>query len=435
MQSGRKILIITYYWPPCGGAGVQRWLKFAKYLPEYGWEPIVLTVDPEYAEYPVLDEDLHKDVADNLTVIKTKAPKTLFSLYKKLTGRLEIPYGGFSNEDKPGTRDKVIRFIRGNFFLPDPRRGWNKYAVKSIKKIIKKEEIKVILTTSPPHSTQLIGKKIKKETNITWIADIRDPWTDIYYTGKLYQTFWAAMINKKLEASVLRTADKILVTCNATRNLFQAKLQKEQARNKIITLTNGFDEEDFHIQNYKVPEKFIITYLGTFADNYNIDGLLNVIENMESDIDQSIIIRFIGGISASIVDKLNRYKNLISEFIPYMNHNEAIKALMESSALLLVIPAASKTQEMIPGKLFEYLAAKRPIIAIGPKKSDVADILEETNSGKIFENNDSPEIKEYLSELFENFREGKSTAQSTGIEKYSRKEITGNLVNLLNRLQ
>ena len=195
MPQNKKVLIITYYWPPCGGAGVQRWLKFAKYLPGYGWEPYVLTVDPDYAEYPVTDTDLLNDVHPDLFVFYTKAPKTLFQLYKKITGRKVMPYGGFSNENKPGFFDKFMRFIRGNFFLPDPRRSWNRELIKKAEEIIKTKDVNIVITSSTPHSTQLAGMKLKKRNDITWIADIRDPWPDIYYHVKLKQTLWASRLN------------------------------------------------------------------------------------------------------------------------------------------------------------------------------------------------------------------------------------------------
>ncbi|MEA1887626.1 MAG: glycosyltransferase family 4 protein [Bacteroidota bacterium] len=435
MPPKKKILIITYYWPPCGGAGVQRWLKFTKYMPQFGWEPYVLTVDPDYAEYPVIDTDLLDDVHPDLCVFYTKAPKKIFQLYKKITGKKILPYGGFSNENKAGFIDKVIRFVRGNFFLPDPRRGWNRELIKKSEEIIETKGIKIVITTSPPHSTQLAGMKLKKKRDITWIADIRDPWTDIYYNVKLNQTFWASMINKKMETRVLRTADKIMVTCNATEELFRSKLPGNEINDKILTLTNGYDEEDFNVEDIKIPERFTITYLGTFADNYNIDILLDIIEKQIPVNGSGIDIRFIGGISKSTADKLNNNWNISFEFIQYLNHNDAVKSLMESSALLLVIPVSNKTREMIPGKLFEYLAARRPIIALGPKTSDVADILNHTNSGKIFNNNDAQTLSEYIRHLIINFQKGEIKVRSTGIQQYSRKNLSFRLTSILNELK
>lgn len=431
MPSEKKILIITYYWPPSGGAGVQRWLKFARYLPEYGWEPVILTVDPNHAEYPVIDTDLLKDIPPGLRVVHTKAPGNIFRLYKKITGRKELPSGGFSNDSKPGITDKISRFIRGNFFLPDPRRNWNKHLLKKAREIIRSEEIKIVLTSSPPHSTQLAGMKLKEENEIRWIADIRDPWIDIYYSDKLYQTSRALAVNKKLEAAVLADADRVLVTCNATGELFSSKLPGQQVRNKITTLTNGYDDRDFPDNDVETPPVFTITYLGSFAENYNIDVLLESIEKQDSASPSEISLRFIGSISRSSLEKLKNLSDISFEFIPYLNHDKAIKALVESSALLLVVPANRRSQEMIPGKLFEYIAARRPIIALGPKTGDVAEILKQTKSGKTFERNDSALLSDYLGELLENYHKGELTVKSTGIAKYSRNKLTSKLADIL----
>jgi len=431
MSSEKKILIITYYWPPSGGAGVQRWLKFARYLPAYGWEPIVLTVDPGDAEYPVIDKDLSKDIPPGLRVMHTKAPRNIFRLYKKITGKKELPYGGFSNDSRPGITDKITRFIRGNFFLPDPRRNWNRNLLKKAVEIIESEKISIILTSSPPHSTQLAGMKLKKENKLRWIADIRDPWTDIYYSDKLYQTSRAVSVNKKLEAAVLANADRLLVTCNATGELFASKLPGQKISDKITTLTNGYDEKDFPAGNVKEASTFTITYLGTYGENYNIDVLLDAIESLETLSPQDIILRFIGAISSSNLEKLKNRSNISFEFIPYLNHDKAIKALLESSALLLVVPASRRSQEMIPGKLFEYMAARKPILALAPKSGDVAEILKQTKSGKTFERNDTAVLSDYLEELIDNHKKGELRVKSSGIEKYSRKNLASELADIL----
>ena len=189
-----KVLIVTYYWPPSGGAGVQRWLKFAKYLPEFGWEPIILTVDPQFAAYPVTDYSLNEDVPAGLRIYSTPATD-YFSIYRK--DKSKIPTAGFANSMDDTLKGKFLRFIRGNFFLPDPRKGWNRYAFKKASDLIDSEGIKHVITTSPPHSTQLIGLKIKKKyPEIKWIADLRDPWTDIYY----YKQFYPTLLSKRIDA-------------------------------------------------------------------------------------------------------------------------------------------------------------------------------------------------------------------------------------------
>ena len=240
----KKVLIITYYWPPSGGAGVQRWVKFAKYLPDFGIEPIILTVDPAFASYPIRDESLKDDISESLTVYHTKS-KEPFGLYKKLTNKKEIPHAGFANESVPSFMQKISRAIRGNFFIPDARKGWNAYALEKALELIKTHGIETVVTSSPPHSTQLIGLKIKQKTGIHWVADLRDPWTDIYYYKQLYYSKWAKAIDKKYELQVIHAADNIVVVSEDLKRIFTEKLTSS-TKDNVKVIPNGFDEDDFN---------------------------------------------------------------------------------------------------------------------------------------------------------------------------------------------
>lgn len=427
-------MIITYYWPPSGGAGVQRWLKFSKYLPGYGWEPVILTVDPLFASYPQQDRGLLEEVSPSLRVIKTKASKGIFSAYRIVTGRKEIPYGGFANEDNPGFLQILSRFIRGNFVLPDARKGWNKYAYAAANEIILKENIQVVITTSPPHSTQLTGLKLKKKLNIKWIADLRDPWSDIYYSDRMYQTGIAKRINRSMEERVLNTADRIITTCNTTLNLFRSKLDKDLAPEKVITVTNGYDPDDFKYGDIR-PRDFTITYLGTFSGCYDAGVLAEAISYCEERNITEITLRFIGKTDNKVEKIFKDKKNVKLEILTYVDHSKAVEYLARSAALLLVVPSDKKEAEMIPGKLFEYLAAKRPVIALAPKESDVADILLKTNGGMIFTRNDSVKLGEYLMLINENLKNGIFETGASGIEEYTRHNLSGKIAAVLNSLQ
>jgi len=429
----KKVLIITYYWPPSGGAGVQRWLKFSKYLPESGIEPVILTVDPEYASYPQRDASLLKEIPGNIKIIYTRSSGGIFNAYKKLTGKEEVPYGGFVNESEPGLLQKILRFIRGNFFLPDARRGWNHYAFKAALKAIEDYKIDIVITTSPPHSTQLTGLKLKRKKGIKWIADLRDPWTDIYYTDKMFQTLPAKRINRRLESLVLNNADRVIATCDATRDVFRSKLQKGQSPEKVITITNGFDPDDFTSHNI-IPEKFIITYLGTLAGNYNIEVLSTALANLQPPDKTGIILRFIGRADEKVLAKISEESKVTIERIPYVDHRKAMDYLAGSAALLIVIPADRKSNEMIPGKLFEYLASRRPVIAIGPGNSDTGAILKETNAGRIFGNNQAAKLEEYIRELITKFKAGQFETEPSGIENYSRPVLAGRIAEVISFL-
>ena len=238
-----RLLVITYYWPPSGGAGVQRCLKFVKHLAEFGVEATVITVDPARATYPVLDESLLAEVPPAVRVIRTDTAEP-FGSYQKLTGRA-VPHGGFANEGRPSLLQQVSRFVRGNLFIPDPRRGWNRYALAAINRLLTQgETFDAVLTSSPPHSSQLIGLELKKRYGLRWLADLRDPWTDIYYTKDLHRTAPAAWLDARYENQVLTQADVVLTTSPATRRLFLDKYPALPA-SKFQVLPNGYDEADF----------------------------------------------------------------------------------------------------------------------------------------------------------------------------------------------
>lgn len=428
-----KVLIITYYWPPSGGAGVQRWLRFVKYLPSYGWEPVILTVDPLYASYPQRDESLEREVPSSTEVIRTKSSGGIFSAYRILTGSREIPYGGFVNENDPGFLQRFSRFIRGNFVLPDARKGWNKHALRKAREIIKSGNIQAVITTSPPHSTQLTGLKLKETLNIKWIADLRDPWSEIYYSRRMYQTSMARKINLSMEKKVLNAADRVICTCNTTANLFRSKLSDDQPSEKIVTVTNGYDPDDFKTV-HPGPESFTITYLGTFAGDYDSETLSGAIDYFRKHDPGIINLRFIGKTDSRTERLFRNRKNLNLQIIPYVEHARALEYLAGSAALLLVVPSRRKEDEMIPGKLFEYLASKRRIIALGPEDSDVADILRKTGGGKIFSRNGSAELGKYLISLHDDFKNGVFEIMPSGLEEYSRPALAAKIAAVLNSL-
>ena len=418
-----KVLIVTYYWPPSGGAGVQRWLKFSKYLPEFGWEPIILTVDPEYAAYPVTDFSLNDDLPSSIRVYPTPAIN-YFGIYRK--NKSKIPTAGFANSIDNTLKGKIFRFIRGNFFLPDPRKGWNKYAFKKACELIENEGIINVITTSPPHSTQLIGLKIKKKyPALNWIADLRDPWTDIYYYKQFYPTFISKMIDQRFEKSVLKKADKIITVGVSLKNLFSLKIKGLE--NKTEVITNGYDEDDFTGITPIIPPMFTITYVGTLSDIYPIDGFLNAVQIFK-DKGNEIILRFIGTVSKSQKDLIqSKSGDSILEFIPYVNHTAAIQYMLKTSVLLLIIPDHKSNKSIITGKIFEYIASGKPIVCIGPLDGDAAGIIGNKEYGKTFSYMDSKGISEYLASLISE----KPVLERTSSAVYSRKELTGKIIPLL----
>ncbi len=423
-----KILIITYYWPPSGGAGVQRWLKFSKYLPEFGCTPIILTVDEKLASYAQLDYSLEEEISPKLPVYKTKTFEP-YNLYKKLSGKKEIPYGGFTNQKKVTLFEKFSRFIRGNLFIPDPRIGWNRHALKMAVEIVQKEKVTLVITSGPPHSTHLIGEKLKIRTGITWVADFRDPWTDIYYYKDLYHSGLAAKYDKYLEKKVLAGADKIITVSNEVAKLLQDKISGSSS--KIEVIPNGYDDTDFENIRLVPNNYFTITYTGTISLSYNIGQFIEAISQLPESIKAKIRIRFVGNIPIEIINLFN-LKNLgpMVEVMGYIPHDEAISQMISASILLMAIPDTPGNKGIVTGKFFEYLAAKRPILAIGPKGGDIDIMIRDCKAGKLFSYDEKDEMAHFILNIFEQSMHDTCIAETTGTEKYTRRNLTEELVRI-----
>jgi glycosyltransferase involved in cell wall biosynthesis len=419
-----KVLIITYYWPPSGGAGVQRWLKFAKYLPSTGWIPVVLTVQPEYAAYPFRDESLTDEIPVDIEVRKTKATN-YFSFYSK--DQSKIPSGGFANNQGKGIKNKISRFVRGNLFIPDPRRGWNRFAIKEASEIIRKEGITHVITTSPPHSTQLIGLRLKKRfPHIRWIADLRDSWTDIYYYDMFYPTLLSRAIDSHFEKSVIQNADSLITVGHNLAEIYSSKA--ENVSSKFIVLPNGFDEEDFEGIHNSIPERFTITYVGTFSEVYPIEGLFSALSNLEKQ-GRDFLVRFVGSFPDEVKERISK---LVSkdktEFIGYIEHPKAISLMATSSLLVIIIPETKENQAITPGKVFEYIALQKPVLYIGPTNGDAAFHLRHCGYKGIFEPHDFEGMLSFIIKMMESNTSGRYYHHF----EYSRRTLTNTLAGILN---
>jgi len=423
MSKPAKVLIITYYWPPSGGAGVQRWLKFTKYLPSSGWLPVVLTVDPEYAAYPFKDDSLYNDVPIDVEVIRTRATN-YFSLYSKNPENL--PSSGFAVTNKKTVREIFSRFVRGNFFIPDPRRGWNKYAYRKACEIIRQETIGTIITTSPPHSTQLIGLKLKKKfPGIKWIADLRDPWTGIYYYKMFYHTPLAKEIDRHYERSVLRKADLITTIGYNLGNQFEAMIPG--IGEKINIIHNGYDEFDFQGVTGSLPTRFTISFTGTISESYPLQGFIEAVRSVLSK-GEDLLVRFVGAVSSAqkkeLVDELGTDH---LEFINYVDHQSAIERMMSSSLLLLVIAQHYNNVSFLSGKIFEYIASGRPILCLGPVNGEAARLLEQHSYGSCYDYFDATGIESFI---HSNITSPSPTRKVLPAE-YSRKHLAEKVARLL----
>jgi glycosyltransferase involved in cell wall biosynthesis len=423
----KKVLIITYYWPPSGGAGVQRWLKFAKYLPQMGWQPVVLTVDPAYASYPQRDESLAREVSPHCLVETTRSFE-LYNLYKLITGKKQVPFGGFADSTHESPLQRLSKFLRGNFLLPDPRRGWNRYAYRRALKLIQEHGIDTVITTSPPHSTQLIGLKLKRKLGIRWIADLRDPWTDIYYYHQFQHTPLALYLDQRYERLVVEQADQLITVSEDVKRLLAAKTSLPVAP-RITVIPNGYDSEDFEGIPPVKEEQFVITYTGTISEAYPLQAFIAAIKSLDRGMRQRMKFRFVGNMPATVKEQLQQ-AGVQMELTGYVSHARSVAYLLSSDLLLLVIPEVANNRGILTGKFFEYLAAQKPILAIGPTRGDLAALIDETQCGRIFNYDDAPGMALFITDTFYNQQDISPSPQAA--LAYSRQQLTTRIVQLLN---
>ena len=423
----KKVLIITYYWPPAGGPGVQRWLKFAKYLRDFDIEPIIYT--PENPDYPIIDTSLLNEIPNGITVIK----KPIFEPYffaklfsKKQTSK--ISSGIIEDATEQGFLQRAFLYIRGNYFIPDARKFWVKPSVKFLKTYLKENSIDAIITTGPPHSLHLIGLELKTSETIKWIADFRDPWTEIGYHKKLKLSASAEAKHIQLETAVLNSADKIITTSFKTKEEFSNKTTKP-----ITVITNGYDEDI--TEKIQLDKKFTISHIGSLLSERNPENLWNVLKELikeNEDFAKDLQLKLVGKVSEAVIRAIKNHgldPNL--ELVGYVSHQEANKLQRSSQVLLLIEINSEETKGIIPGKVFEYLAAKRPIIAIGPENWDVNEIITETSSGNSFVYQDHENLKAQIFKYYLEYKQGTLEIASKNIEKYSRRNLTSALTKLI----
>ena len=430
----KKILIITYYWPPAGGPGVQRWLKFTKYLPFFGIKPHVYV--PENPSYPYIDESLEKEISPETCVIKKKIwePYMFIEFLSKKNKRFKG--GDLPNKKNKTFIDIIIFFIRGNFLIPDARKFWVKPSIQYLTEYIQKESIDTIITTGPPHSLHLIGLGLKQiHNNLKWIADFRDPWTNISYHKNLYLTYFAKQQHTFLEKKVLKTADLVLSTSFTDGEYFQ-----KNGTNNIEIITNGFDDEDFKkigTTNKSTNLKFSIVHVGTLNYLQNPKNLWKSIQELiteNKNFEEDILIKMIGKTNTDIENTITEYG--ITKYYQntgYVTHSQALLEMNQADVLFLVNFSTEDSHGIIPGKIFEYLMTGNPILSIGPAKADIEKILENTGGGKHFDFHQKKEIKNYILTLYNNFKAG-IKIPTKNIEQYSRKKLTEKLAQKIHHM-
>jgi glycosyltransferase involved in cell wall biosynthesis len=429
----KRVLIITYYWPPSGGAGVQRWLKFTKYLRGFGWEPVIYT--PENPEFPDADESLFKDIPEGIEVIKTPIWEP-YDAYKRFIGQKKeekIQAGFLSVKKKNPVIENISVWIRGNFFIPDARKFWIKPSVRFLLKYLSAHPVDAMVSTGPPHSMHLIAMGLKKKLDIPWLADFRDPWTGIDFYHQLKLTKPADKKHHRLEKTVLSVAGRVtVVSWN-----WALDLNKLFPR-RYDVITNGFDPDDFNFAGKNTSETFELTHIGSLNKDRNPELLWEVLAEIcyeNKGFRADLRLRFIGKCDVSLFQDLEKYGlSSLAEKIEYMPHAEVLKESAGSQVLLLLLNNTPNVMGIVPGKIFEYLATRRPILCIGPTDGDSARILRESRAGMTCGFDDRTAIKNALLELYDRYKHNTLQNQAGEIDSFSRKGLTGKIASLLDEL-
>lgn len=428
----KKALIISYYWPPSGGSGVQRWMYFAKFLGENGIEPTVITIDPKEAAYPAMDESLMKHTKD-VRVLHTSGGFQVIQLFSKLKGGAsanQIPVGDFGSKKK--TRfDKLAGYIRANCFIPDARVGWNKQVIPVAKKLLQEETFDFIITTGPPHSTHLIGLELKKHSSAKWIADFRDPWREVYYNNLFKRTKRSDILDKKLEMAVIEAADLVLTVGPSMRDLLQRKLPNQP--DKFAYILNGFDESLFEncvVNRYK---EFTLAHIGVLTAQQPYLEVVKALKQIKI-IDPLSSIRFVivGNVSNEIVDAFQKIPDLVVDYRGKVTHADAIKEMMNADVLINCLPLYGDTKILISGKLMEYLATGNTVIAIGNPEGDAAKIIQQFEQAHVVVPGDVENIKKLIFKQLVN--RNQLLEKTTTSSKYSRRQTTKALADILKKL-
>ncbi len=422
----KKALIITYYWPPAGGPGVQRWLKFVKYLRDFEVEPVVYV--PENPEYPITDSTFENEIPEGIKIYKQKIfePYQLASIFSKKKTK-SISSGIIQSKDQ-SLLEKVLLWIRGNLFIPDARKFWVKPSVRYLQQVIDEEGIETIITTGPPHSVHLIGMELKANNSIPWIADFRDPWTSIGYHKKLKLTKSSQKRHLQLEAEVLNQADSIIVTSNTTKKEFSNITDQP-----ITVITNGFDT--LKVPSHKLDDAFTISHIGSLLSGRNPKVLWQALKELteeNADFKKNLVLELIGVVSKDVLESIQGHG--LEPYVRmegYVSHEKAIERQQRSQVLLLVEIDSEETKGIIPGKFFEYIAADRPILGVGPEGWEVAKMISETCTGSAFTYMEAQAIKTQLLEWFIAYQKNELYVKSRHIEQYSRRELTRKLAQLI----
>ena len=434
----KRVLVISYYWPPTGGSGVQRWVKFAKYLPAEGWQPVIYT--PENPEQLAVDATLEKDVPEEAEIIKTHITEP-YEIYKKLLRRSGHSKKAIEvnpvNAQSKSFLQRTAMWIRGNFFRPDPRCMWIRPSVKFLRNYLKEHPVDLIVSTGPPQSMHMIGMKLSQETGLPWIADFRDPWTRIFYFKHLSMTRMTEKWHHRMEKKVLDSADVVVAVSPLVQQEFQAMTQTP-----VELITNGFDECDFpgerdHEADGGPDKPFIITHTGLFAADGNPTTLWKVLsEKCAKDeiFGKALQIHLVGKTDSQILESIEAAG--LGEKVTdkgYQSHSAAIQEQRKASLLILPLRKEPEYKAVLPGKVFEYLASWRPVLGIGQPDGAMSLILNTTKTGVVLDWDDKASLECFVNLCWERHLKGELRVEDTDLKEFTRVELTRSMAKLLDR--
>ena len=417
----KRVLIISYYWPPAGGISVIRPLKLAKYISEFGWDPIVCTA--ENPHFPFEDENAAKDIPKNLEVLKVPIVEP-YEIYKKLTGQKQKSALAdvIQNAPKRSFLHNLSVWIRGNFFIPDARCLWIKPVVNELTKYLKENHVDAIITTGPPHSVNRIGYLLNKKLQIPWLADFQDPWTQVDYYKHFKISKWAHRRHRKMENQIFDNADLITIVSNS----WKTDLESIGASNvEVVPL--GYDTTDFS-ENIKLNSNFTLTHLGLLGEDRNPTILIEVIADLckhDENFSKHFRLQLVGIVNdrlKNLVNKLDLSEQVF--FIGQVNRDEALEIMQASQLLLLLLNKAENVGGRIPGKVFEYFGARRPVLSLGPNNTDIEKMLSESGAGVNIDYSDKIQLKSYLLNQLNRFLNEGINSTSNSVKKFTHKEVS-----------
>ena len=430
----KRVLVIAYYWPPSGGSGVQRWVKFCKYLPSEGWEPVVFA--PEGADYPLTDASIGADLPAELEILRGPIREP-YAAYRKLMGKgasTDMKAVTEISSGKKSWKQRLSLWIRANLFVPDPRVGWVKPSVKKLKAYLKEHPVDVIVTTGPPHSVHLIGQRLHQALGTPWIPDFRDPWTKMYYLKHLPMTpaTWKKL--RRQEQVVLDQCNTVLACTPLMQEEFQA-----QTLTPVACITNGFDEEDFQGPAPEADGNFNLSHTGLFAADGNPLTLWRLLGDMarkDPAFKAKLRLRLAGKTDREVLDAIAQNgleDNVVN--LGYCDHATAVREQRAASLLLLPLRNDPEYRPILPGKLFEYLAARRPILGIGQTDGAMARVLQSTQAGSMAAWDDEAAMRSFLEQAWQQFCETGSVPATQGdIAPYTRRATTHKLAQVLDNV-